>query len=64
MELVCPEFRGSGYVGNPKATKETFSEDGWFKTGDIGRFDEDGFLYIVDRIKEVIKYNATQGKPS
>jgi long-subunit acyl-CoA synthetase (AMP-forming) len=51
----------SGYFGNPKATKETFSSDGWFMTGDIGRVDDEGFVYVVDRKKELIKYNAVQG---
>ena len=42
-----------GYYKNDKATKETM-EDGWFKTGDIARIDEEGFVYIVDRKKEII----------
>ncbi|MCU0848595.1 MAG: long-chain fatty acid--CoA ligase [Spirochaetes bacterium] len=43
-----------GYYKNPKATKEVFSKDGFFKTGDIGRIDEDGFLAITGRIKDII----------
>jgi long-chain acyl-CoA synthetase len=43
-----------GYHKDPLATREAFTEDGWFKTGDIGRFTEDGFLQIVDRKKEIL----------
>jgi fatty-acyl-CoA synthase len=42
-----------GYWGNPDATRETFAEGGWLKSGDIGRQDADGYYYIAGRIKEM-----------
>jgi len=43
-----------GYWNLPEATKETITADGWLNTGDVGRVDEDGYFYIVDRTKDMI----------
>jgi len=46
-----------GYLNRPELQKDTFSPCGYFKTGDIGYFDNKGNLYITDRLKELIKYS-------
>lgn len=45
----------TGYFNNPEATAEAFTEDGWFRTGDAGRIDRDGNLYLTERIKDLFK---------
>jgi long-chain acyl-CoA synthetase len=52
--LVKSEVVMLGYRNLPDQTKQTFTDDGWLRTGDIGAFDDDGYLTIVDRKKELI----------
>lgn len=54
----------NGYYGNPTATAESFDADGWYRTGDLGRVDDQGNIYITDRLKELIKYNGFQVAPA
>ncbi len=54
----------AGYLNNPKATAQTITQEGWLRTGDIAHFDEDGYLYITDRLKELIKYKGFQVAPA
>jgi len=53
-----------GYLNQPEATAATLEPDGWLHTGDVGFFDDDGFLWVVDRVKEIIKYKAYQVAPA
>jgi acyl-CoA synthetase (AMP-forming)/AMP-acid ligase II len=53
-----------GYLGQPQATAELIDSEGWLRTGDIGYADADGALYIVDRLKELIKYKGRQVAPA
>ena len=53
-----------GYLNNPGATAATVDAEGWLHTGDIGYADEDCYFWIVDRVKELIKYNAYQVAPA
>jgi acyl-CoA synthetase (AMP-forming)/AMP-acid ligase II len=53
-----------GYLNKPEATAQTIDADGWLHTGDIGYVDEHGYFYIVDRLKELIKYKGFQVAPA
>ncbi|MCU9848518.1 AMP-binding protein [Defluviimonas sp. WL0024] len=53
-----------GYLNNPTATAETLLPDGWLRTGDIASYDADGYLYIHDRLKELIKVKGFQVAPA
>ena len=53
-----------GYLNNDKATAETLTPDGWLKTGDIAYIDDEGYMFIVDRLKELIKFKGFQVAPA
>ncbi|KAM7346537.1 acyl-CoA synthetase family member pudgy [Cochliomyia hominivorax] len=54
----------SGYLNNEEATKDTFYPGGWLRTGDVAHYDEDGYFYITDRMKELIKVKGFQVPPA
>ena len=53
-----------GYLDLPDKTRECLTEDGWLMTGDIAKIDADGYVYITDRLKELIKYKGFQVAPA
>ncbi|XP_014275973.1 uncharacterized protein [Halyomorpha halys] len=54
----------AGYYSNKAATEEAFTQDGWLRTGDLARIDSEGYIYIIDRIKNLIKFHGQQVSPS
>ncbi len=73
-EVTAPGERGElwcrgpnvmvGYLGNPEATAVTLDDEGYLHTGDVATVDEAGHVYIVDRVKELIKYKGYQVPPA
>ncbi|XP_049836442.1 uncharacterized protein LOC126281486 [Schistocerca gregaria] len=73
-ELLGPNTEGElcfrspmvtkGYYRRPQATAQALDADGWFHSGDIGYYDEDGFFFITDRLKDLIKYRGNHVAPS
>ena len=61
-------FRGPqvmrGYLNRPAETAQMLDAEGWLRTGDIGHVDDDGYFYVVDRVKELIKYKGLQVAPA
>ncbi|MBA3465041.1 MAG: AMP-binding protein, partial [Deltaproteobacteria bacterium] len=53
----------SGYFKDPDATAAAFTEDGWFRTGDVGRWTDDGFLQIIDRKKDILVTSGGKNIP-
>ena len=53
-----------GYLNNPEATAQTIDQEGWLHTGDISEYDKNGYFWVVDRVKELIKYKGFQVAPA
>ena len=53
-----------GYLNRPEATAQLIDAEGWAHTGDVGFVDADGYLTVVDRLKELIKYKGLQVAPA
>lgn len=64
MSILFLDTFLAGYYGNEEATRQSFDEKGWLLSGDLGYYDEDGYFFIVDRLKELIKYKGFQVAPA
>jgi acyl-CoA synthetase (AMP-forming)/AMP-acid ligase II len=53
-----------GYLNQPQATAEAITSEGWYRTGDLGYVDGDGYFFVMDRLKELIKYKGQQVAPA
>jgi acyl-CoA synthetase (AMP-forming)/AMP-acid ligase II len=53
-----------GYLNRPQETAQMLDPDGWLHSGDVGHVDDDGYFYVVDRVKELIKYKGLQIAPA
>ncbi|CAM0875964.1 unnamed protein product [Alopecurus aequalis] len=62
--LVRGPFVMKGYYGDEKSTSKVLDSEGWLRTGDVCVIEKDGFLFIVDRLKELIKHNGYQVAPA
>lgn len=57
---TCYGGFATGYFSNAEATSSTLDSEGWLRTGDLCYIDDDGFIFVVDRLKELIKYKGYQ----
>lgn len=58
--VIIHGYDVAGYFSNEEATTSTIDSEGWLRTGDVCYIDDDGFLFVVDRLKELIKYKGYQ----
>ncbi|KAE8971463.1 hypothetical protein PF011_g26021 [Phytophthora fragariae] len=64
VTMPAYEINRPGYFKNPEETAKSITDDGFVHTGDVGYIDDDGFIFIVDRVKEMIKYKGHQVAPA